>query len=100
MDIEAVLEKMNEKVEDYCAQIYSGKPIDLIFAITASERENAEDKGMKFFHELCFRFVLHQTLDKMMGVIAEHEGTIEKLKSEMAKMATVIDVMNQESAQK
>ena len=100
MDISDVMEKMTNRIEKFCAENYSGKPIDEIFILTASERENAEDKGIKFFHEMCFRFILQQTLEKMMNVIAEHEVTIEKLKSEMAKMATVIDVMNQDGASK
>ena len=100
MDIEAILEKMTDEVEQYCDKNYGGKGIDHIFAITAAESTSHEDTTMKFFHEYCFRFVLQQTLEKMMRALAEHEDTIEKLKSEMSRMATVIDIMNQDGASK
>lgn len=100
MDIENILEEMTDQVEKYCAERYHGKPIDEIFAITAIEAVSCDDKIARFFHEYCFRFILQQTMDKMMVTISQQEKQIEKLKTEMAKMATVIDVMNQESAQK
>lgn len=100
MDIETIMEKMTDEVEQYCAQNYSGKSIDHIFAITAAESSTHEDATMRFFHEYCFRFVLQQTLEKMMQTLTLQGITIERLQSEMAKMATIIDIMNQDGASK
>ena len=97
MDISEVLDKMYGEVNHYCAKVYSGKSIDHIFASTAAELANADDPGQKMFHELCFRHVLQTVLEKR----EEHfQEQIDELKKQLDKMAGVIDILNQESAQK
>lgn len=100
MDINETLENMIDLAQEYCNENYNGQPIDAIFTMTLARSAMADTKDMDMFHNLCFRFILQQTLEKFAINAADQAEEIKLLKSEMEKMANVIDIMNQDSTGK
>ena len=96
---EALRQLMNE-VAEYSNEKYTGKSVSEIFVITAAEEASSEDTKLKFFHDLCFRFVLDQYLIRTMEVNLALKNEVGELKQELKKMAQIIDILNQDGASK